>query len=55
MDNTVLYSKISSLPENMKSEVSYFTDFLSSEIKNGTKEETQIRQRQRYVDHENGL
>lgn len=33
MDNTVLYSKLSSLPENMRSEVSDFIDFLSSKIK----------------------
>lgn len=33
MDNTLLYTKLSSLPENMKSEVLDFIDFLSSKIK----------------------
>ena len=33
MDNTLLYTKLSSLPESMKSEVSDFIDFLSSKIK----------------------
>ena len=30
MDNTLLYSKLASLPENIKSEVSDFIDFLLS-------------------------
>ena len=34
MDNTFLYSKLSNLPENMKSEVSNFIDFLLSRNKN---------------------
>ncbi|MBK7883670.1 MAG: DUF2281 domain-containing protein [Chitinophagaceae bacterium] len=33
MDNTLLYSKLTSLPENMKSEVSDFIDFHLSKSK----------------------
>ena len=34
MDNILLYSKLSNLPDNMKSEVSNFIDFLLSKNKN---------------------
>lgn len=40
MDNTALYTKLSSLPENLKNEVSDFIDFLMSKTdskKNTTK------------------
>ena len=33
MDNTLLYNKLSALPESMKSEVSDFIDFLISKAK----------------------
>jgi Protein of unknown function (DUF2281) len=33
MDNILLYSKLTSLPENMKSEVSDFIDFLITKSK----------------------
>ncbi len=33
MDNTVLFSKLSSLPEEMKSEVIDFIDFLLTKVK----------------------
>lgn len=32
MENTTLYTKLSSLPENLKNEVSDFIDFLISKI-----------------------
>lgn len=43
MDNIIFYSKFSSLPEHLKSEVADFIDFLlakskSGKIKNGEKE-----------------
>lgn len=34
MDNTLLYKKLSHLPDNLKSEVSDFIDFLLSKNKN---------------------
>lgn len=37
MDNTLLYSKLSHLPDNLKSEVSDFIDFLMSKNKKSTK------------------
>ena len=33
MDNILLYTKLTSLPENMKTEVSDFIDFLMSKAK----------------------
>ena len=33
MDNTILFSKLTSLPEDMKSEVADFIDFLLSKVK----------------------
>jgi len=33
MDNTLLYSKLSALPDNLKSEVSDFIDFLTAKAK----------------------
>lgn len=33
MDNVILYSKLSALPDNLKSEVSDFIDFLTSKSK----------------------
>lgn len=38
MDNTVLYSKLSNLPDSMKSEVSNFIDFLMSKNKKSLKQ-----------------
>jgi len=37
MDNTLLYSKLSHLPDNLKSEVSYFIDFLLAKNKKPNK------------------
>lgn len=37
MDNTLLYSKLSQLPDNLKSEVSDFIDFLMSKNKKPNK------------------
>lgn len=37
MDNTLLYSKLSHLPDNLKSEVANFIDFLMSKNKNPSK------------------
>ena len=37
MDNILLYSKLSHLPDNMKSEVSNFIDFLMSKEKKPAK------------------
>ena len=37
MDNILLYSKLSNLPDNMKSEVSNFIDFLMSKNKKPAK------------------
>lgn len=37
MDNTLLYNKLAVLPENMKTEVSNFIDFLLSKNKNKKK------------------
>lgn len=34
MDNTLLYNKLASLPENLKAEVEDFIDFLKSKAKN---------------------
>jgi hypothetical protein len=33
MDNIILYSKLSALPDNLKSEVSDFIDFLTTKAK----------------------
>jgi len=38
MDNILLYSKLSNLPDSMKSEVSNFIDFLMSKSKKPTKQ-----------------
>jgi len=38
MDNILLYSKLTSLPENMKSEVSDFIDFLMTKSKKTSSE-----------------
>ena len=37
MDNVLLYSKLATLPENMKSEVSDFIDFLLNKAKKDKK------------------
>ena len=37
MDNTLLYSKLSHLPDNLKSEVANFIDFLMTKSKKPTK------------------
>lgn len=42
MDNLLLYNKFSSLPDNMKSEVSNFIDFLMSKNKTKKKQKTKF-------------
>ena len=37
MDNIILYSKLSALPDNLKSEVSDFIDFLTMKSKKNPK------------------
>ena len=37
MDNTLLYSKLSALPDNLKSEVADFIDFLTAKAKKKSK------------------
>ena len=37
MDNTLLYSKLSNLPDNLKVEVANFIDFLTSKNKKSNK------------------
>jgi len=37
MDNTLLYSKLSALPDNLKSEVADFIDFLTAKVKKKSK------------------
>lgn len=38
MDNTILYTKLSSLPDNLNSEVANFIDFLISKNKKSLKQ-----------------
>lgn len=43
MDNVLLYSKLASLPENMKSEVSDFIDFLMTKARKEKKTNVQAK------------
>jgi hypothetical protein len=42
MDNILLYSKLSNLPDSMKSEVSNFIDFLMSKNKKPNKQKAKF-------------